>query len=810
MRYIKFFVSVVLSAGLVGLLNTGNPLGLVSLPPLGNLLCPFTGFWQNAEAMGEYPSEQIHLPGLSEPVRVVYDTRMVPHIFAANTKDALMAQGYLTAKFRLWQLDLAARSGAGRLSEIIGDRTIESDRFQRRRGLPRGARNALKAWENTTDTLEMLLAYTEGINAYIRDLKPKDYPVEFKMLDYAPEPWEPLKTALVLKLNTALLCFKEEDVESSNTRTWLGNDIFKGIFPERPPRESVIVPDSLRMVDTLSPPPSLPAPAGSTGYWDVPLLPRSARDIGSNNWAVSGSKTSSGNPILCNDPHLPLNLPSLWMEIQIHTPDMNVYGVSLPGLPGVVLGFNENVAWGWTNASHDVLDWYEVQWTGPDKTHYVFDGVERQAEQVVEAILVKGQKPVLDTITYTHWGPIVYQDRQNPKRNLAMRWAAIEEPNASELGFLLGINAARNYDEFQRYSQGYHFPGQNMVFACSNGDIAITVTGKYPVKKAEQGRFIQMGNTSENFWEGYIPFEDLPRVKNPSRGFVESANQLSAGPGYPHYYNGHFNHYRGRYLDRMLSEGRRFSLYTMMDLQTSNYSILAEEALPGMLNYLDRSQLSAIELGMVELLENWTYEFNVDEIAPILFDEWWTALDSTLWDEFYHARDTLAVLHPEKWETVALLQSDPMNTFWDIEASAERESPAQTVTIAFRQAIRKIRDRLDEVHYDWGKHHAVQINHLARIPAFSAPPLRAGGYPEALNATRSGNGPSWRMVVEMGPEVKAYGVYPGGQSGNPGSFYYDNFLQTWAEGLYYPLFFMNSPDDNKQETLFEEVFVPGG
>lgn len=810
MRYFKFFLSLFLSAGLVWLLNTSDPLGLASIPPLGNLLCPFTGFWQNAEAMGEYPAEQIHLPGLSEPAKVVYDSRMVPHIFAGNTKDALMVQGYLTAKFRLWQLDMAARSGAGRLSEIIGDRTIEYDRFQRRRGLPRGAQNALKAWNNTPDTLAMLLAYTEGINAYISQLKPRDYPVEFKILNYAPEPWEPLKTALVLKLNTALLCFKEEDVESTNTLNWLGSDIFNQLFPERPPNESVIVPDSCRLVDTLSPPPSLQTPAGTTGYWDVPFLQESPRDIGSNNWAVSASKTSSGNPILCNDPHLPLNLPSLWMEIQLHTPDMNVYGVSLPGLPGVVLGFNENVAWGWTNASHDVLDWYQVQWTGPDKTHYVFDGEERAAEQVVETIQVKGRKPVLDTITYTHWGPVVYQDRKDPKRDLAMRWAAIEEPNASELGFLLGINAAHNYDEFQRYSRGYHFPGQNMVFASSNGDIAITVTGKYPDKKAEQGRFIQMGNTSANFWTDYIPFEELPRMKNPVRGFVESANQLSAGPEYPHYYNGKFNTYRGRYLDRKLAEDDRFNLYTMMDLQTSNYSILAEEALPLMLRYLDQTHLSAIEMGMIQLLENWKFTFNVDEVAPILFDEWWNSLDSTLWDEFYHAGDTLAVLHPEKWETVTLLRSDPMNTFWDIETTPERESPTQTVTIAFQQAIGKLREHLGEVDYDWGKHHPVQINHLARIPAFSAPPLRAGGYPEALNATRSGNGPSWRMVVEMGPEVKAYGVYPGGQSGNPGSFYYDNFLQTWAEGLYYPLFFMSSADDNRQEVLCEGAFVPGG
>ena len=717
MRYLKFFISILLTTGLVWLLDTANPLGIKPVPPIGKLMSPYTGFWQNAEPVGMHNTERIQIPGLEEPVSVVYDARMVPHIFARNTKDALRTQGYLTAKFRLWQMDLAARSGAGRLSEVMGERTIAYDRFQRRRGLARGASTTLKAWGNVPDTLEMLMAYTEGANAYINSLHPREYPLEFKLLDYAPEHWEPIKTALILKLNTAVLCFREEEVESTNTRTWLGDEIFNLLFPERPPFESVIVPDSIRIHDTLPVPPSFPSPTDATGFWDVELLPKPPRDIGSNNWAVDGTKTSSGYPILCNDPHLPLSLPSLWMEIQIHTPDMNVYGVSLPGIPGVILGFNDYIAWGWTNASHDVLDWYEVEWTAPDKTHYVFDGEEREAVREVETIYVKGKAPVFDTITYTHWGPIVYESQKDTKRNLAMRWAAIEEPNASELGFLLGLNAARNYADFERTARGFHFPGQNMVFASRDRDIAMTIAGRYPLKKQRQGRFVQAGNTSEKFWEGYIPFEELPRLKNPERGFVASANQLSAGPEYPYYYNGYFNHYRGRYLDRRLSEDSQFSLHAMMDLQTSNYSMLAEEALPGMLDYLAQDQLNGIEKGMMSLLSDWNYEFNPDEIAPILFDEWWKALDTKLWDEFYQIKDSLAVLHPDSWKTVALIHSDPVNIFWDIASSPERETPVQTITLAFKDAVQKLRPRLGEIDYDWGLHHAVHIDHMAKIPA---------------------------------------------------------------------------------------------
>ncbi|MBK6621589.1 MAG: penicillin acylase family protein [Saprospirales bacterium] len=808
MRYFQLLFTLLLTLGLVWFLNTSNPLGIEPLPPLGKLLNPYGGFWQNAEAFGEYDSKGLSLPGLSGPVNIIYDSRMVPHIFAENLKDALMAQGYVVAKHRLWQMDLAARSGAGRLSEVMGERTAEYDRFQRRRGLYRGAEASLKAWARAPDTMALLQAYTDGVNAYISTLKPKDYPVEFKILDYAPEPWSPIKTGLVQKLNTALLCFRETDVEATNTLAWLGEDVFRSLFPERPQFESSIVPDSCQWVDSLQAPSLSAVPPGPMGFWDVDLMPKPDRDLGSNNWAVSGKKTSSGSPILCNDPHLPLSLPSLWMEMQIHTPDMNVYGVTLPGLPGIVLGFNEYVAWGWTNAGHDVLDWYEVDWTDPAKTHYLFDGQQKAATVVVDTIKIRGSKPVLDTLVFTHWGPIVYQDAKHPKRNLAMRWAAVEEPGASELGFLLGINAARNYDEFQKASSGFHFPGQNMAFAARDGDIALTVTGRFPIKGREQGRFIQKGDNSASFWSEFIPFTDLPRMKNPKRGFVSSANQLSAGPNYPYYYNGDFNVYRGRYADRRLAERNNFTIYAMMDLQTSNFSILAEEALPEMLRLLDTSRLTAIEQGLVQLLGTWDYQFHSFKIPPVIFDEWWHALDTTLWDEFHTIRDTLAVMQPERWRTVQLLKEDPMNGFWDILATPERETPQQTVTEAFRRAIRLLRPRLDEADYNWGKHHAVQINHLARLEAFSAPPLYPGGYAEALNATRPNNGPSWRMVVEMGPEIKAYGVYPGGQSGNPGSPYYDNFLEPWAKGLYFPLFFMSSEKDRKQDILYEEVLSP--
>jgi penicillin amidase len=808
MRYIKFFTSALLTLGFIALLNTYNPLGMASMPALGRLFSPFTGFWQNAEPLEAFSSETLALPGLSETVTIVYDERLVPHVFAANLADAYRAQGYLTARHRLWQMDLAARSGAGRLSEIIGPRTLAQDRFQRRRGLPLGAQRMVESLEGDGENLQLIQAYTEGINSYIENLSPADYPVEFKLLGYAPEPWEPYKSALVLKLNAATLCFREDDVEATNTLALLGLESFNYLFQERPPVETPIVPDEYLLTDSLQPPKATSPDSDALSFWQVQPLPKPSPFLGSNNWAVSGDKTASGHPILCNDPHLNLSLPSLWMEIQLHTPEMNVYGVTLPGLPGVLLGFNEHVAWGWTNAGHDVLDWYEVNWTGPEQTHYFFDDEQRPVTQKVEEIQVRGQKTIYDTITYTHWGPIVHEDAAHPKRNLAMRWAALETPGFPEMQFLAGMNGARNYDEFQEASRHFRFPGQNMAFISREGDIAMTVTGQFPVRQPGQGRFVQTGDASVHFWKDYIPFEDLPRMKNPERGFVESANQFSTGPAYPYYYTGNFNAYRGRYIERVLASRNDLTINDMMDLQTSNFSILPQEALPAMLNYLDSTRLSAIDLGLLQLLHEWDYRFDASQAAPVLFEEWWQALDKALWDEFYAARDTLSILHPPDWRTVQLLREDPFSIFWDMRATPEQELPTQTVTHAFLKAMEAVRPVLGEVQYNWGKHYPVSIPHLARIPAFSTSELHTGGHPEAPNAIRPQNGPSWRMIVEMGPEIRAYGVYPGGQSGNPGSPYYDNFVETWAKGDYYELFFMDSPQDRRQAVLFEQALTP--
>lgn len=794
MRFVKFLLSLAVLLGLIYLLDNPLSVGETKLPALGRLLNPFTGFWQNAEPLSLVENEQtLSMPGLQEEVRIIYDGRMVPHIFAQNTHDAILAQGYVTARHRLWQLDISIRDIGGRLSEVLGPRLLERDKSRRRQGMLVAARREVEAWEKSEEISGYMQAYTDGINAYINQLEPKDYPLEYKLLGYAPEQWTPLKSALFHKNMANTLCRKEKDVAYTNALLQFGRDTFDLLYPEINPQQSPIIPEFTPLAkDTVTSPDPLPP-----GIGFLPPLPfeQQPEGIGSNNWAVAGSKTRSGYPILCNDPHLNLTLPAIWYEIQLHTPKINAYGASLPGIPGIIIGFNEQVAWGVTNVGHDVTDFYTIKWLDEEKTQYEVDGEPMRAEVVEEKIFVKGQEdPVILPVRYTAWGPVVSEEAGDPYRGLAMRWIAHDPPPEDELHTFLKLNAARGYADYLDALSHYTVPPQNFVFASQQGDIALRVNGKFPIRGPKQARFVQPGNTRDNAWKGYIPYEDMPMMHNPERGFVGSANQRSTGPDYPYYYFGFFDDYRGRYLNRRLEEMNNITVDDMMDLQQDNYTILAEDALPALLTALDSSRLQPEHFIFLDTLSDWDYRFDAQKQAPILFYEWYNTFKRLTWDEYYNQQEDRPIPLPQDWVTIALLKEQPQVRFFDRGDTPERESARDIVTNAFLEIADSLSNKLESA-VDWGHYLQRQIPHLARIPAFSYRGLITGGFDDALNSIKPSNGPSWRMVVELGPEVSAFGVYPGGQSGNPGSPYYQNMVESWAKGEYYELKLMKDEKD---------------
>ena len=831
MRTIKFILALSFTTLLVWQLARPLNLGDKSIPPLGSFLNPFSGFWANAESGNGFKNQDLSLPGLKGKVEVVYDDVMVPHIFAENIEDAARVQGYVTAQHRLWQMDISARKAGGRLSEILGERTLRLDRLSRRKGMVYAAENDLIGWKKSPETMAILQAYTEGVNAWIDQLSPAEWPIEFKLLNYKPEPWTPIKVALVSEAMAETLCSWEDDLESTNTLAQLGRENFDYLFPEWNPKQRPIIPDTGQWLDLhpLLPPPvfadstaSLGSiePAESTEKYlsDGPI-------VGSNNWALSGSKTKSGSPILCNDPHLNLTLPSIWFQVQIHTKEANTYGVSLPGVPGIIIGFNDDIAWGVTNVSHDVSDWYRIHWANPERSKYTLDGEQKTVQFRYEEIKVKDKPTFMDTVRYTVFGPVSYDfEPENPLRDCAFRWIAHDAPEQSTFDVFLGLNTGKNYAAYKNALPGFDSPAQNFVFASRSGDIAIQAQGKYPVRGPQQGRFIQEGDRWANAWHNYIPWDQVPSMKNPGSGFVFSANQHSTPPSYPFYYLGNFEDWRSRRIYDRLSAMTGATADSMKSMQLDNFSQRAADALPTMLRLLDRSQLDATGRQMAEELSKWNFQYEANLMVPTVFESWFDSCYTATWDEITalekggkstlrtddlaaSKNQKIALLYPDAWRFIEIMQTDSASIFFDHPATPFRETARDIVLESFK-LTQAYFEKNPANKVSFGEYKGFVIKHLAQIDAFSRLGIKMGGHRTAPNAISQGNGPSWRMIVELGENVHAVGVYPGGQSGNPGSKYYDNMVDTWASGNYYELLFMKSADVSSDRILGKQVFNP--
>ncbi|MEO7523408.1 MAG: penicillin acylase family protein, partial [Ferruginibacter sp.] len=347
MRIFLFVLFAAITVTLVITLNTRLTIGGKTAPAFGKFLSPQHGLWQNAEDANEDFSADLKFPHLTGKVSVYLDKRLVPHIFAEKENDAYFVQGYLHAKFRLWQMELQTLAAAGRVSEVVGDVALNHDREFRRLGMVYAAENSLKAMEANDTIRQECDAYTAGVNAYIENLPASRLPIEYKLLGYAPEKWSNLKTALFLKYMSYDLAAHETDFEMTNAQSFFSPQDFQLLFPPIQDSLDPIIPKGTLYA---APKRALKIPASADSLYfkkDTVTAQEFAKPNkanGSNNWAVAGSKTKSGAPILCNDPHLGLNLPSLWIEMQLSTPTFNAYGASFPGAPSIIIGYNDSCA----------------------------------------------------------------------------------------------------------------------------------------------------------------------------------------------------------------------------------------------------------------------------------------------------------------------------------------------------------------------------------------------------------------------------------------------------------------------------------
>jgi penicillin amidase len=787
-----------------------------NVPPIGKFLSPQHGFWQNAEAVDKDFSADIHLPNLKGKADVYFDERMVPHVFAENESDAYFVQGWLHAKFRLWQMEFQVFAASGRISEIIGSKALNHDREKRRLGMVFAAEKAEVEMEKDSITRSECDAYTAGVNAYIESLNESQLPIEYKLLNYRPEKWTNLKTALFLKYMSLELAGPEDDFEYTNAKAVFGLDDFEKMYPYQQDSLDPIIPKG-----TLFPPPgvSLKLPPG---YDSLYLGKKTETDIqrktpeknnGSNNWAVSGKRTRSGAPILCNDPHLGLNLPSLWYEMQITTPQFNAYGVSFPGSPSIIIGFNDSCAFGLTNAMRDVRDYYEINFRDDTHKEYFFNGKWVRTEFRYEHINIRDEVEFIDTVAYTIFGPVMYDrsftgGRSNPHSSYAVRWKAHDASN--ELMLFNRLDHAKNYDDYFEAIQFLHAPGQNCLFASKSGDIAIWDQGEFPAKWKRQGDFIMPGTDSSYMWQSVIDQFENPHLINPERQFLSSANQYPVDPStYPYYLGGIYPMYRGYIINRFLNQmGDKIEPQDMMKLQIENYNVFAEMARPILIKYLDPELLGAEEKNYFQILDSWKLRNDPDEKGPTVFTLLWSNFTKEVWDDEM-AQTSLKLVYPTETTLLEAILRDPEFKFLDNVNTPQKETLADDIRAAFKKTVTTCIKLEAQGRIAWGKYKATSVNHLARLQPFSRTDLNIGGGENCINAALEGHGPSWRMVVQLTQNTEAYGNYPGGQSGNPGSIYYDSFIDDWVAGRYYKLWIMTREESSNKRIRSAMHFSKG-
>ncbi len=828
MRLFRAFFPLILAVLVVVALD--RPWLGGKLPALGKLLDPVNGWAANAEPVAKDYSGSFHIAGLQKPVSIAMEDRLVPHICAENDHDLYFAQGFVHASFRLWQMDLQTRAAAGRVGEVIVKPGVAKfDDMQRRKGMVYGAENSLKVMEADPHTKVMLDAYRDGINAYITSLNYSQLPLEYKLMGFKPEPWTNIKSALLLKYMADDLTGYTEDFPLTYLKDVLSKEDLDLLYPEKVPGSKPVIPEGTKwespsLKTPVTPDDSVfvhfdsPKKSGSLSAQsqisDLKSQIYEGDGIGSNNWAISGKHTVSGAPILCNDPHLGLNLPSLWFEIQLTAPGINAYGVSLPGSPGIVIGFNDSISWGFTNNYRDVKDFYQI--TPVDADHYLFNGKSTAYIKRPESVTVKDSTSFVDTVLYTIHGPVMYDanhiDPAKTGKQYALRWMAHDATN--ELLALYNMNRAKTYDEWTKAIMHFECPAQNMVYADREGNIAMWGQGQFINKWKGQGKYVMEGKDSLTLWGEKIPMMENPHALNPEQGYLVSANQTVTDSTYPYWYNGHFLEFRAweinqEMLDHLFMSNNKddFQHYTTpyihgiefpfrcftgssyvlnsfeanMAIQNSVFSVLNYNYLRAIRRYLPESGKYNLG-GYREML------YSNDSNGTIVQTLWYFIYKDIWQDDFPNVS---ANLLPNDEMTLQLLLQDSTSKYYDDKTTKQVETLKDMVVKSFKEttdSLDKLKKKLGSL--EWYKVKNTTLAHLTKLSAFSYDHLKIGGWGNTINAVKNNHGPSWRMIVEMGKDsIRALGVYPGGQSGNPGSKYYGNFIDNWVEGKYYSLLF---------------------
>ncbi len=775
---------------------------------------------------------EIRLTALDAAVDVYRDVYGVPHIYAETTHDLFFAQGYVHAQERFWQMDFSRHIGAGRLSEMFGESQLKADTFLRAMGFTRTAQQEAAAAD--ADFQTMLQSYADGVNAYLADHQGSALSLEYAVLgllnpDYQPEPWKPehsLSWAKVMAYNLGGN-LDEEILRTSLLKTLTPEQLAE-LYPPAPAENPIIVPVSggaaaqkiprqvqvaaLRTLDE--------GLLRSLAQMDD-VLGKTGGEVGSNNWVVSGAHTASGKPLLANDPHLGEQMPSIWFQVGLHCTKLgpecpyDVAGFSFAGVPGVIVGHNQRIAWGVTNEYLDTQDLYieKINPANPDQYEVNGEWVDMQISE--ETLQVNGGEAVKLRLRHTRHG-IVLSDFYAPLEDtqgssalpqdpapyaLALRWTVLEP--STLLQAFAGFNKAQNWDEFRAAARFFDIAAQNIVYADVDGNIGYQSSGEIPMRASGDGYLPVPGWTDEYEWLGYIPFEEMPSLFNPAQGFIVTANNTVVDDSYPYVLSRDIDlGYRARRITEMISgaPGPVDMAYMQM-MQGDNRDMNAERLAPLLLQIeLNDPSLEARRA----ILVGWDYQADADSAPAALFEVFWRhLLQRTFHDDL---PEFAWPTGGDRWIRVAHnLSQQPDSAWWDDQTTPEIEKRDDILRLALADAVEELERTLgkDAQRWQWGKLHTLTFRNqslgksgVTPIEAlFNRGPFYASGGRDIVNATGwdTLEGyqvlalPSLRMIVDFSDVRQSAAIHTTGQSGHAYHEHYVDMAPLWVEIMYHPM-----------------------
>lgn len=835
MGRMKAGVSLLFSLVLSGAVLDVGFHGAGPLPPLGPAFSSAEGVWTMAFGAAPLKSETLRVPGLLKPVSVRFDARGTAYIKAFTNHDLFLAIGYLQAKNRLFEMDLMRRQGEGLLSQVVGPAALSSDKFELQLGLLRTARaNWLTA---TPATRRVLEAYSAGVNDVIRqDKQDGTLPAMFKLLGYQPAPWTPIDTLIVQADMTQSLDYTTSPIEYRLLSRALGASRTMAWFPIQEPnvqhpydlgpyRKEALAPIESQTLAQMPaaltggvPSNQVPGQAsagqsqalGQPNSHAVSVALEKVQAISqefhhafsdSNNWAVSGAKTANGGAMLAGDPHLTQTLPAIWYQIAGSSPSYHFSGVSIPGVPMILIGFNRNIAWSLTNVQNQATLFYQEKLSPSHPGQYYWHGAWRKMKTVHYEIPVKGGKDVPLTVRLTVHGPLMTQSGQT----LAVDWMGALP--SQDVQSMLGIIRSKNFAQFRKALALWHAPSQNFIYADNRGNIGLISAGYYP-EVAHGQPWMPLNGTGQDDIVGTIPYNAIPQSYDPASHLLFSANQRVVSSQYPYYIGNALDFfstgYRADQIYHTLHQARHLTPANFAALQNNVQDVLAQQMVPSLVKDLKNASLSSTARQAAQLIQGWNgtmaagapqptiWWFFINQYIKTAFGPWWTHVPVSQ-DSNLALNNISEVGNPLVEDLQTWTLKAPKNSAFTLPDGRSRTAQEVMVT-AFQRTIAELRQKLgtDPQKWQWGKVHSRNFQSLAQVPVLGYGPRGSSGDSWTVDAADGGlvshAGPSWRMIVSwQGPNRPPFaeGVYPGGQSENPLSPLYEDQIAAWWNGRYY-------------------------